>query len=224
MLDPMIETGRLVLRHWMDTDRAPFAALNADPEVVRYFRGPLDRTASDAFIDRIEAGCDTLGYGLWAVEVRSTQAFIGFTGLALQTFKAHFSPAVEIGWRLTRSAWGHGYASEAARAALTYGFAVAGLDEIVASATRTNERSRAVMDRIGMTRDPHDDFDYPLLPEDHPLVGAPGAQVRLLHQALGVVGRPGHAVAVREQLAAVSLGPANELVALWRHGRHRRGE
>jgi ribosomal-protein-alanine N-acetyltransferase len=165
----MIETERLVLRRWTDTDRAPFAALNADPHVVRYFRGPLDRAASDAFIDRIEASFETLGYGLWAVELGSTRAFIGFTGLARQTFTAHFTPAADIGWRLTRSAWGHGYASEAACAALTYGFTVAGLDEIVASTTETNERSRAVMHRIGMTHDPHDDFDYPLLPEDHPL-------------------------------------------------------
>ena len=169
MFELMIETRRLLLRRWMDTDRSPFAALNADPQVVRYFRGPLDRATSDAFIDRIEADFDTLGYGLWAVELRSTQAFIGFTGLARQTFPAHFTPAIEIGWRLSRSAWGHGYASEAARAALTYGFTVAGLEEIVASTTRTNERSRAVMHRIGMTHDPQDDFNYSLLPEDHPL-------------------------------------------------------
>lgn len=149
---PQLHTERLILRRWTDTDRAPFAALNADAEVMRYFRGPLDQTASDAFVDRIEADFDNLGYGLWAVQVRSTGKFIGCTGLLRQTFEAHFTPAVEVGWRLARSAWGYGYASEAARAALTFGFTAAGVDEIVSMTTRANERSRAVMRKIGMTR------------------------------------------------------------------------
>jgi RimJ/RimL family protein N-acetyltransferase len=162
-------TERLILRQWRESDRAPFAAMNADAEVMRYFRGPLDRAASDAFVDRIEAGFEQNGFGLWAVEVRGTGAFIGFIGLARQTFEAHFTPAVEIGWRLRREGWGHGHATEGARAALAYGFGPAGLDEIVSMTTRTNERSQAVMRRLGMTRDPADDFVYPLLPEDHPL-------------------------------------------------------
>jgi ribosomal-protein-alanine N-acetyltransferase len=166
---PQLSTERLLMRRWRDEDRAPFAALNADPEVMRYFRGPLDRAASDAFVDRIEAGFDEFGYGLWAVEVRETQAFIGFVGLIRQTFEAPFTPAVEVGWRLARSAWGHGYATEAARAALGYGFDEAGLDEIVSITTVTNTPSQAVMRRLGLTRDAADDFEYPLLPEGHPL-------------------------------------------------------
>ncbi len=129
----------------------------------------MDRAASDAFVDRIEVLFDELGYGLWAVELRSTGEFIGFTGLARHTFQAHFTPAVEVGWRLSKSAWGHGYATEAARAALDFGFGVAELTEVVSMTTETNERSRAVMRRLGMTRDPADDFEYPLLPEGHPL-------------------------------------------------------
>ena len=163
-----LSTARLVLRRWADADREPFAALNADPEVMRYFRGPLDRTASDAFADRIESSFDELGYGLWAVELRSSAEFIGFTGLARQTFPAHFTPAVEVGWRLARSAWGNGYATEAARAALDFAFDVAGLEEVVSTTTRANERSQAVMRRLGMTHDAADDFAYPLLPDAHP--------------------------------------------------------
>ena len=165
-----LRTEHLLLRRWTDADREPFAALNADPEVMRHFAAPLDRGASDAFVDRIEAQFGELGYGLWAVEVRGTGEFIGFTGLALQTFQAHFTPAVEIGWRLARGAWGHGYATEAASAALAFAFGPAGLEEeVVSMTTVTNERSQAVMRRIGMTRDPVDDFDYPRLPEGHPL-------------------------------------------------------
>jgi ribosomal-protein-alanine N-acetyltransferase len=166
---PRLVTERLVLRCWQPSDREPFAELNADPEVMRYFPAPLDRRASDAFADRIEAAFAERGYGLWAVEVVATGEFIGFTGLAWQTFEAHFTPAVEVGWRLARSAWGHGYASEAARAALEFGFGTAGLDEIVSMTTETNLRSRAVMERIGMTRRPEDDFEHRSLPEGHPL-------------------------------------------------------
>lgn len=165
----MPTTPRLLLRRWHPDDREPFAALNADPEVMRYFRAPLDRAASDAFVDRIESSFDDLGYGLWAVEVRAEGRFIGFTGLARQTFTAPFTPCVEVGWRLAQDAWGHGYATEAARAALTVGFDDIGLDEIVSITTVTNLRSQAVMQRIGMTRDPADDFEHPSLPEDHPL-------------------------------------------------------
>lgn len=145
------ETDRLTLRRWADADRDPFAALNADPDVMQYFRGVLDRAASDAFVDRIESGFDIHGFGLWAVELRRTGEFLGFTGLATHTFDAHFNPSIEVGWRFARSAWGNGYASEAARAALEYGFTIAGLEEIVSMTTRSNERSRAVMRRLGMT-------------------------------------------------------------------------
>ncbi|MGI8880420.1 MAG: GNAT family N-acetyltransferase [Jatrophihabitans sp.] len=162
-------TERLVMRRWTDADRAPFAEMNADPEVMRYFKAPLDRTASDLFIDRIESAFDRLGYGLWAVEVTDTRELIGFTGLALQTFDAPFTPAVEVGWRLRRPAWGNGYATEAARAALRFGFEQAEVEQIVSITTRTNEPSQRVMRRLGMTRDPADDFEYSMLPEGHPL-------------------------------------------------------
>jgi len=163
------ETARLVMRRWTEDDLGPFAAMNADPEVMRYFPAPLDRTASDAFVDRIEAQFDRLGYGLWALELRTTGQFIGFTGLLLQTFPAHFTPAVEVGWRLARPAWGQGLATEAARQALDVGFGAARLPEIVSMTARTNERSQRVMRRLAMLRDPADDFDHPSLPEGHPL-------------------------------------------------------
>jgi RimJ/RimL family protein N-acetyltransferase len=166
---PSLATERLKLRRWRTTDREPFADLNADPDVMRYFRSPLDRPASDTFIDRIESSFDERGYGLWALEVRSTGEFIGFTGLALQTYDAPFTPAVEVGWRLSRAAWGHGYATEAARAALNFAFDVQELDEVVSVTTETNAPSRAVMRRLGMTRNPADDFAFPSLPEGHPL-------------------------------------------------------
>jgi RimJ/RimL family protein N-acetyltransferase len=201
----MLRTSRLVLRRWRDEDRAPFAALNADPEVMRYFPRTLTRAESDMMVDRIEASFDEHGYGLWAVDVvragAGVSGFIGFVGLAWQRFPAHFTPALEIGWRLARHAWGHGYASEAATAARDFAFrpatvetatdaaaadpatdpatgvAVApgeargaDMDEIVSMTTRTNEPSQAVMRRIGMTRDPADDFRHPNLEPNHPLV------------------------------------------------------
>jgi RimJ/RimL family protein N-acetyltransferase len=166
---PRLLTDRLLLRRWESADREPFAELNADPEVMREFRAPLDTAASDAFVDRIEASFDSLGYGLWAVELRATSSLLGFTGLAMQTFDAPFNPSVEVGWRLARSAWGHGFATEAARAALDHAFGAVGLDEVVSITTRSNERSQAVMRRLGMTRDPKDDFEQHQLPPGHPL-------------------------------------------------------
>lgn len=176
MLDPItsmesfvLETQRLIMRRWQETDREPYAALNADPEVTEFLPSALTPEQSNQMIDRIEAGFDRHGYGLWALEVRETRQFIGWTGLAMQTFEAHFTPAVEVGWRLARSAWGYGYATEAARAALTHGFEMAELTEIVSMATVSNIRSHAVMERLGMTRDPADDFDYPLVPVESPV-------------------------------------------------------
>ncbi|MEV8634215.1 GNAT family N-acetyltransferase [Streptosporangium sp. NPDC051023] len=164
-----METERLILRRWRQDDRGPFAALNADPEVMEHFPAVLDRGRSDAMVDRIESAFGEHGYGLWALELRATGEFIGFAGLAWQTFEARFTPALEIGWRLARQAWGHGYASEAAAAALDHGFDVAGRQEIVSLTAVGNRRSRAVMERLGMTRDPADDFEHPLVPEGHPL-------------------------------------------------------
>ena len=164
-----LRTARLWLRRWREADREPFAALNADPEVMEHFLDPLPRAASDLMVDRIEADFDRSGFGLWALEVVQTGQFIGFTGLSVPSFEAHFTPAVEVGWRLARSSWGHGYATEAARAALAHGFDHAGLPEIVSFTATTNHRSQAVMARIGMTRDPVDDFDHPRVPAGHRL-------------------------------------------------------
>ena len=165
----MLRTDRLLLRRWRDGDRAPFAALNADPAVMEYFPSPLKRADSDAFVDRIEAGFEERGYGLWALEVEQTGEFIGFTGLSVPRFEAPFMPAVEIGWRLARSAWGHGYATEASTEVLRYAFSDLALAEVVSFTSVGNARSRAVMERIGMTHDPADDFDHPLLPHGSPL-------------------------------------------------------
>ncbi|MEW9548866.1 GNAT family N-acetyltransferase [Nonomuraea sp. NPDC050783] len=164
-----METERLIMRRWREEDREPFAAMNADPEVMEHFPAPLTREQSDRMVDRIEQQFDEHGYGLWALEVIGTGEFIGFTGLARQTFDAPFLPAVEIGWRLARPAWGHGFAVEAARRAAEYAFDEAGLDELISMTAATNLRSQAVMRRLGMTRDPAEDFDHPSVPEGSPL-------------------------------------------------------
>jgi RimJ/RimL family protein N-acetyltransferase len=160
-----LRTARLLLRRWREADYAPFAVLNADPMVMEYFPGRLTRAESDEEVARIEAGFAARGYGLWALEVCATGEFVGFTGLAVPSFTAHFMPAVEVGWRLVRSAWGKGYATEAGLASIAFGFADVGLDEIVSFTSAANMRSRAVMERIGMTHDPADDFDHPGLDE-----------------------------------------------------------
>jgi RimJ/RimL family protein N-acetyltransferase len=166
---PRIRTERLLLREWRDSDRAPYAALNADPEVVEHLGGALDRAASDAMIERIVARWAADGHGLWAVERLDDGTFIGFVGLAAPAFEASFTPCVEVGWRLARAAWGHGFATEAAREALRFGFETLGLDEIVSFTVPANGRSRAVMERLGMIRDPADDFDHPNRPPGDPL-------------------------------------------------------
>jgi RimJ/RimL family protein N-acetyltransferase len=163
-----LTTPRLTLRRWRSADREPFAAINADPEVMEHFPAPLSRRQSDALIDSIEAGFEANGFGLWALELRESGELVGFTGLAVPGFEAHFTPAIEVGWRLARPAWGHGYATEAGRAALAYGFREAGLAEIVSFTTVANRRSRAVMERLGMTHDPGEDFEHPSLPPSHP--------------------------------------------------------
>ena len=147
--------------------------MNADPEVMEFFVAPLTREESDAFVDRIEAGFAEHGFGVWAVEEISTGAFIGFTGLLHQTFEAAFTPAFEIGYRFARHAWGQGYATEAAREAVRFAFERAGLVEIVSMTAVGNVRSRAVMNKIGMTHDPDDDFDHPRVPDGHSLKTRP---------------------------------------------------
>lgn len=182
-------TERLLLRRWRGEDRDPFAALNADPVVMEHFPAPLTRAQSDDLADRIEAHLDEHGWGLWAVEVRETGRFCGFTGLAPATFEAPFTPAVEVGWRLAHWSWGHGYATEAARAALAHGFEVLRLDEIVSFTTTTNVRSQRVMQRLGMARDDQGDFDHPNVPDGHRLRPHVLYRVRA-GQVAGPRGRP----------------------------------
>lgn len=162
-------TTRLRLRQWTDADLEPLAAMNADPEVMAHFPAPLSRGESDAMLARLRSDLAEHGWGLWALELRETGEFLGFTGLAIPRFDAHFTPAVEVGWRLARTYWGHGYATEAARAATAYGFSELALDEIVSFTTVGHRSSRAVMERLGMTHDSDDDFDHPSLPCSHPL-------------------------------------------------------
>jgi RimJ/RimL family protein N-acetyltransferase len=166
---PRITTKRLLLRGWRADDRAPFAAMNADARVTEFLPAPLVPAQSDALVDRFTFGWQVDGFGIWALELLERARFIGYSGLSRPRFESHFTPAVEIGWRLRTEAWGHGYATEAARAALRYGFEVAGLHEIVSFTVPANLRSRAVMERIGMIRDPADDFEHPLLPAGHRL-------------------------------------------------------
>lgn len=166
---PTLETGRLRLRAWRRADRAPFAALNADPRVMAHFPGTLERASSDALAERIQGHLAERGFGLWAVEVLGGPAFVGFVGLSVPRFESHFTPCVEIGWRLAAEQWGKGYATEAARACLAHGFGVLGLEEIVSFTVTGNARSRAVMERLNMVRRPDEDFDHPSLPAGHPL-------------------------------------------------------
>ncbi|HEY7851574.1 MAG TPA: GNAT family N-acetyltransferase [Caulobacteraceae bacterium] len=165
----MLRTSRLILRDWRDDDFPAFAAMGADPAVMAHFPALLDRAASDALAARIRAHHAAHGWGSWAVEVPGEADFIGYVGLQTVSFDAPFAPAVEIGWRLARAHWGRGLATEAARAALAFGFERLALPEIVAFTVPANARSRAVMERLGMTRDPADDFDHPRLAEGHPL-------------------------------------------------------
>jgi RimJ/RimL family protein N-acetyltransferase len=164
-----IATERLLLRPWRASDRAPFAALNADPLVMEWFPSLLSAAQSDAMADAIEQRmADQGGWGLWAVEVIGVADFIGFVGLnPAQETLGH--PAVEIGWRLAAEHWGRGYAPEAARASLAHGFDSLGLDEIVAFTSTGNHKSRRVMEKIGMAHQPERDFDHPRIPQGSPL-------------------------------------------------------
>lgn len=166
---PTLRTARLILRAWREDDLAEFARLNADPRVVEFLPWPMGRAESDAMVERIQRGFEERGRSLWAVEAPGVAPFVGFVGLAVPRFDAPFMPATEAGWRLAAEHWGKGYATEAARAALDHGFREIGLEEIVSITVPANVRSRAVMERIGMKRDPNGDFEHPLLPEGHPL-------------------------------------------------------
>lgn len=164
-----IETQRLILRRWRETDRAPFAAINADPKVMEYFKAPLTCAESDSFIDRMEDVFEQNGYGFWAVEEKGSGKLLGLTGLAPVMFAAPFTPAVEIGWRIASDSWGKGYAPEAARMAFDIGFRYLNLPEIVSFTAVINQKSRRVMEKLGMTQDVAGSFEHPNLPEGHML-------------------------------------------------------
>ena len=163
-----LETSRLRMRQWRESDRAPFAAMNADPAVMEFFASPPSPAASDASIDAWQAQFAARGWSNWAVELRESSEFIGFTGLSVPRRTFSFSPCVEVGWRLARQFWGRGFATEAARAALRVAFERLSLSEIVSFTAVGNLRSRAVMERIGM-RNTNQDFEYPGIVEGHPL-------------------------------------------------------
>jgi ribosomal-protein-alanine N-acetyltransferase len=166
---PILATPRLRLRPWHDDDRPAFARMNADPRVMACFLSLLSREESDALLERIRERWRQDNLGWWAVEVPGDAPFIGFVGLLVPSFQAHFTPCVEIGWRLAAEHWGRGYATEAARAALAFGFEQRGLHEIVSFTVPANTRSIRVMERLGMQRNPADDFDRESIPEGHRL-------------------------------------------------------
>jgi 3-dehydroquinate dehydratase/shikimate dehydrogenase len=166
----LIKTKRLILRPWREEDLEPFAKMNADPRVMECFPSTLNREESDALAKRMSNQLNEQGWGRWAVSVPGVAEFIGFIGLAVPPFNAHFMPAVEVGWRLAHEHWGKGYATEGALASLEYGFETLQLKEIVSFTTIHNQRSIAVMKKIGMHHDSADDFDHPMLPADHKLL------------------------------------------------------
>ncbi|MBO1752769.1 GNAT family N-acetyltransferase [Actinotalea sp. BY-33] len=164
-----ITTDRLLMRGFTDADRDPFARMNADPRVMEHFVTPMTRDRSDAFVDRIIDHWSTHGWGLWALERRDTGEFIGYTGLWPVRFEAAFVPRVEVGWRLAAEHWGHGFATEAARAAVDHAFTTLGWPEVTSFTAVGNLRSQRVMERIGMRREPEWDFDHPAVPVGHPV-------------------------------------------------------
>ncbi|MBV9769530.1 MAG: GNAT family N-acetyltransferase [Bryobacterales bacterium] len=164
-----LTTDRLVLRRWRESDREPFARLNADPRVMEFFPRPLSRAESDRLVEQIETHFHQHGFGLYAAELRENQSFAGFVGLSVPRFSAPFTPSVEIGSRLAAEHWGRGLATEGAREIVRYALDVLGLSELVSFTVPANIRSRRVMEKLGMTHSPDDDFDHPEMPEGHPL-------------------------------------------------------
>ena len=166
--EAVLRTARLVLRRWRPDDLDHLTAMNTDPDVMRYFPMRPDRQQSAAMMAWITTHIDRHGFGLWALEIPGVHRFAGFVGLFRPTFHAHFTPCIEVGWRLVRTAWGHGYATEAALASLRFGFEHVALEEIVSFTVPQNKRSVAVMERIGLVRDAAGDFDRPMVdPEAH---------------------------------------------------------
>ncbi|HEX6509999.1 MAG TPA: GNAT family N-acetyltransferase [Chloroflexota bacterium] len=172
----VLSTERLILRSWRDEDLEPFARLGADTVVMEFLGRLLTRDESDALAGRLRASVESRGWGFWALEIKGSSEdggagvpFAGFVGLSVPSFEAHFTPCVEVGWRLAKEHWGKGYASEAAAACLRFAFEKLTLQEVVAFTVPLNRRSMRVMERIGMTRDPAGDFEHPKLPPGHPL-------------------------------------------------------
>ncbi len=165
-MTPEIRTDRLMLRGWRAADKEPYALLNADSQVMRHFPATLTRDQSDQMVDRMVAAWDARCFGLWAVDRLDSGEFIGFVGLAAPNWQTDFTPCVEVGWRLAHAHWGQGFAPEAARATLAFGFGHVDLpnDEIVSFATKQNLNSQRVMQKLGMRLDPSREFDHPLTP------------------------------------------------------------
>jgi len=168
-MPPDLLTERLLLRRWRAEDRDPLADMNADPRVMAHFPKTMTFEESQAMFERFHAHVDEQGFGVWAVEIPGVAACAGFLGLWRPKFAAHFTPCVEMAWRLATEHWNHGYATEGAKAVMTYGFETLGLPELVAYTAVENLRSRRVMEKLGMTRNPADDFDHPNMPEGHPV-------------------------------------------------------
>ena len=164
-----IRTQRVLLRNWKPSDLIPFAELNSDPRVTAFLRGPMSREESDAMVDRLQAHIHEHGFGFLALEIPGRTPFAGFVGLARAEFESDFTPCIQIAWRLLPAHWGHGYATEAARACLDHAFGPLGEKDVVSFAWENNHRSRKVMERLNMTHDPAEDFLHPRLAPEHPL-------------------------------------------------------
>jgi RimJ/RimL family protein N-acetyltransferase len=165
----ILETERLILRNWRKADREPFPQMNADRRVMEFMPATLSNSESDLLVDKIESHIQAHGFGLFAAELCASQSFIGYIGLAIPSFRASFTPGVEVGWRLSTAHWGKGLATEGARGMIPYAFGGLGLAEVVSFTVPANVRSRRVMEKLGMSHDPADDFDHPKLPEGHAL-------------------------------------------------------
>lgn len=165
----MIETQRLILRQWREEDKTPNYAMNSDPEVMKFFPTVLTKKESDHFVEKMTQNINDSGWGYWAVEEKKSAQFVGALGLWQPQFSTHFTPCTEIGWRIHRTFWKLGYATEGATAVLNFAFKKLELSEVVSFTSQQNLASIAVMKRIGMTRVPGSDFEHPNLEKDHPL-------------------------------------------------------
>lgn len=165
----ILETKRLILRAWQKSDVESMFTINQDPKVMEYYPSLQDKAQTQRFIERINQHQNKHGFSLYVVELKSTGEMIGYVGLLRPDFEAHFTPTVEIGWRLASQFWGQGYATEAAKAVLHYAFTQINLTEIVSFTTKDNLKSRRVMQKIGLSHDPKDDFDHPNLDKKNPL-------------------------------------------------------